>query len=186
MSDSDIEEFTSWFLEKMPPIWNVPFGECVWKIEDVTSVLLYRKPPHQVQLFVVPPHYIIPEHTHPNVDSMEVYIGGDGKFSLHGRWVMSDESLTVPSQYGTWQHRGGRIRVKPNELHGAKYGPLGGVFMSSQYWLNGVEPHCVSADYSGGVMGPHHLAFVKCGEPVLMEQKVAASLETEAAEPSHI
>jgi hypothetical protein len=45
-------------------------------------------------------------------------------------------------------------------------GPEGGVFMSVQHWLNGVEPHCVAADYSGIVMGDHHLSTVKFGDAI--------------------
>jgi hypothetical protein len=177
MSDPSIDDFTTWFLSTMPPIWAVPFGTCVWKVEDVTVVLLYRQPPFQVQLFIVPPHYIIPEHTHPNVDSIEIYVGGDIKFSHSGKWVVPDEAFAGPSEQGTWQKRGKRIRVKPNDQHGGQFGPHGGVFMSSQRWMNGVEPHCVSADYTGVVMGPHHFEMVKDGHPILSDQKLAASLE---------
>ena len=35
--------------------------------------------------------------------------------------------------------------------------------MSIQQWLNGVQPHCVSHDYNGVVMGNHHLSGVKVG-----------------------
>lgn len=174
---NDIESFTDWFLVNMPPIWAMPFGPCVWKVEDVTALLLYRQPPYQVQLFIVPPGYVIPEHTHPNVDSMEVYVGGDIRFSHGGKFVIQEEAFREAGPYGTWTKRGMRIRVKPNDLHGGLFGPHGGVFLSSQLWLNGVTPHCVSADYTGVVMGPHHLSVVKDGEPVLSEVKVAASLE---------
>jgi hypothetical protein len=42
--------------------------------------------------------------------------------------------------------------------------------MSIQHWLNGVAPHCVSADYTGVVMGPDHYNKVKHGTAILTNQ----------------
>jgi hypothetical protein len=109
---------------------------------------------------------IIPEHTHPNVDSFEVYVGGQVRFSHQGKWLISEEDLTTPTDIGTSIRRGVSWRVKPSDVHGAMTGPEGGVFMSVQHWLNGVEPHCVAADYSGIVMGDHHLSTVKFGDAI--------------------
>lgn len=164
-----VEHFTEWFCKNMPPLWDCP-KHPIWMIEAVTSVLLYRQGQFQVQMFIVPGGYVIPEHTHPNVDSIEIFLGGQIRFSHSGKWVRQEGD-------GFATLRGTQIRVKPHDLHGGTFGPDGGVFLSSQEWLNGVAPHCVAADYTGAVMGPHHLAHVVSGSPVLTEQKVAASLE---------
>jgi len=170
-----LEEFAGWFLKNSSVIASVPLHGAVSKIEDVTSVLMYRGGSFQVQMFIVPADYIIPEHTHPNVDSLEIYMGGQIRFSHSGKWVISDDEFFNASpdeQRGTGlpQRAGHAIRVRPDELHGGIFGPSGGVFLSIQHWLNGVKPHCVAADYIGVVMGKHHLDSVKNGSPVLKEK----------------
>ncbi len=80
-----------------------------------------------------------------------------------------DADLETPVENGLPAKRGGIIRVKPHDLHGGTFGPSGGVFYSVQHWLNGVQPHCVSADYTGVVMGPEHKAGVVFGDAVLKE-----------------
>ena len=147
----------------------VPYGPVVThSIEGVTSILWFRKEDVQVQLFAVPPDYIIPEHTHPNVDSYELMVGGDIEFSKNGDWVTAENlethfSVDINIEAGLHPSRGSIIRIYPDTPHGGAFGPRGGVFMSIQQWLNGVEPHCVSHDYDGVVMGDHHLAGVKKG-----------------------
>jgi hypothetical protein len=151
----------------------VPHGPVVVsKIEDVTSITWYRKGNFQVQLFAVPPNYIIPEHTHPNVDSYELHVGGDISFSKNGVWV-DDTSAILPKNKYSDGHpdRGTLVRVKPTTPHGGAFGPRGGVFMSIQEWINGEKPHCVSADYDGVVMGQHHLDGVVKGEAVSKGQQ---------------
>ncbi len=169
----ELERFLHWFLTKGSSLGAVPLLNAVHKIEDVYSVTWYRQAPFQVQLFVVPPNYIIPEHTHPNVDSFEVYLGGQIKFSLHGKWVVSEDEFTGPTEFGLSKIRGHTIRVKPDSVHGGIFGPAGGVFMSVQHWLNGVEPHCVSRDYDGIVMGESHAKSVVCGCPIVKDKLTA-------------
>jgi len=180
MSSDQLEEFKDWFFRNIPPLGAVPLSHAVHKIEDVTSIIWFRDGEYQVQMFAVPGNYIIPEHTHPNVDSIEVYVGGQIKFSHSGKWITTDEDLKTTSFLGTALPRGSTIRVKPNDIHGGIFGPAGGVFLSIQHWLNGVKPHCVAADYSGIVMGAHHMNSVVCGEPQIKRRltwRDAASLE---------
>ena len=165
----------------MPVIGAVPFHKAVWKIQDVTSILLYRQGQFQVQMFAVPEHTIVPEHTHPNVDSIEVYVGGNIAFSHSGKYIVPKDSIFAKDgPLGVCSRRGLTVRVRPNDVHGGVVGEGGGVFLSVQHWLNGVKPHCVAADYDGLAMGEDHLAKVVYGKASAKRKltaKDAASLE---------
>lgn len=176
-----LEQFCNWFLNNMPVIGAVPFHGAVSKIEDVTSILLYRRDQFQVQMFAVPGGTVIPEHIHPNVDSIEVYVGGNIRFSHSGKYVSpASELFANNGPLGLASKRGLTVRVRPNDIHGGTFGEGGGVFLSVQHWLNGVAPHCVAADYSGITMGQDHLSKVVCGEAISKPNLIAqdaASLE---------
>jgi len=151
-----------------------------YKIQEVTGLLWFRLGQLQVELFMVPPNYTIPEHTHPNVESYEMYIGGDISFSKGGRWVTDDDLLKADGITGIG---GALIHIKTNDMHGGSFGPNGGVFMSIQKWAEGVEPHSVAYDYVGVTMGEHHTKGVVTGVPETKKEltwKDAASLEEDA------
>ena len=115
----------------------VPQGtQVTHMIDAVTS-----KKDIQVQLFSVPPNYIIPEHTHPNVDSYELLVGGDIRFSKGGKWVTDKDVLPAASSgiEGLHPSRGTLVRVHPETSHGGAFGKSGGVFMSIQQWINGED-----------------------------------------------
>ena len=165
-----LEQFVTWFLQDSPRFGLIPTQDAVTSIEGVTSVLWYRHEQFQVQQFIVPPNYVIPAHVHPNVDSFELYLGGEIQFSKNGEFRISHEQSRQTGQYGEAALRGNLIRVRPHEWHGGTFGPAGGVFMSLQHWLNGVKRHCLAAAYCGATMGPDHFAKVKAGSPVLRTQ----------------
>jgi hypothetical protein len=132
-------------------------------------------------MFAVPEGTIIPEHTHPDVDSFEVYVGGNIRFSHSGKYVYPEDEVRANDRPPRCAFkRGQTIRVRPNEVHGGVFGKGGGVFLSVQHWLIGVTPHCVAADHEGITMGEHDLAQVVRGEAVAKREltaKDAASLE---------
>jgi len=174
-----LEQFLHWFLTQGSRIGMVPLLGAVVQTDKVASIIWYRKAPFQVELFIIPPHYIVPEHTHPNVDSFEVYLGGQINFSHTGKYTTHWENQ-IPDQYGCSPLRGTVTRVRPNDPHGGTFGPSGGVFFSVQHWLNGVEPHRVGFDWDGAVVGPEHMARVVYGDAVLKPEltpKDAASGE---------
>ena len=170
----ELTNFLRYFLQEFPTKTNgigaVPLRGAVGKVEDVTKVLWHRHPPYQVQLFIAPPDCIIPAHMHPNVDSYEVFVGGQMQFSLRNEWVTVDAEEQTSNDYGLNNLRGQTIRVLPHDLHGGVAGPEGSVFFSVQHWINGVEPHCVAADYVGVAMGQDHADKIVYGHGVVNEE----------------
>tara|TARA_Y100000996_G_scaffold262639_1_gene206643 strand:- start:254 stop:841 length:588 start_codon:yes stop_codon:yes gene_type:complete len=174
---NELDDFAFAFREKARVFGYIPDDVVsTYKIQDVTAVVWYRSDQFQVEMFIVPPNYIIPEHTHPNVESYEMYLGGDICFSHSGYWVAESDLIRFPSSN---DKKGALVRVRTNDSHGGVFGPNGGVFMSIQHWLNGVKPHSVALDYDGVVMGDDHLRDVKYGKAtakVNLTWKDAASL----------
>jgi len=156
--DDPLEVFLKQFLNNAEVCGYTPLNNAVRDVFGIYGYTQYSQEDFQVQVFVVPPNKIIPEHTHPNVDSFEVYIGGQILFSHSGRWVITEEDLREPDEHGLSMLRGKSIRVRPNDLHGGCFGPAGGVFMSVQRWLNDTAPSCVSLDYDGIALDKKHKA----------------------------
>jgi quercetin dioxygenase-like cupin family protein len=128
----DLAQFLEWWLVNRPI--NVPQNNAITQAGVIYGLVLYRQGPYQVQLFIMPPNSTIDDHIHPNVDSYEVYLGGDINFRFDGE-------MFAPEALGT------HVRVKPNCWHGGLFGPRGGSFLSVQKWLNGKEPTTVGDDW---------------------------------------
>lgn len=128
----DLEHFKNWWLSIR--VFNTPETNALSHVAETHGVVLYRQEPYQVELFNVKPNSEIPVHMHPNVDSFEVYVGGDVVF-------VCDDVLYAQNTLGD------TIRVLPSSWHGGKFGERGGCFLSIQKWLNGVEPKFVGDDW---------------------------------------
>jgi quercetin dioxygenase-like cupin family protein len=128
----DLAGFKIWWEERRP--FNTPTETPVMCYDAIYGVVLYRQAPYQVQLFIMPPDSFIEDHIHPNVDSYEVFLGGDIIFRCNGEEHVQDVL-------------GASIRVLPNSWHGGKFGKRGGSFLSIQKWLNNVPPTSVGNDW---------------------------------------
>jgi quercetin dioxygenase-like cupin family protein len=128
----DLTAFMNWWVASRP--LNAP-RDSVINDDKIHGVVLYRDGQYQVELLQVEPNSIIDEHIHPNVDSYEMYVAGDVNFTVNG--------ISYPEQ-----SLGDNIRVFHDDWHGGVFGPMGGVFMSFQKWLNGVQPSSVGADWA--------------------------------------
>lgn len=78
----DLKQFRDWWLSKRPI--NTPEVNALSHVAETHGVVLYRQDNYQVELFNVRPDSEIPPHIHPNVDSYEVYLGGDIEFMCDG------------------------------------------------------------------------------------------------------
>jgi hypothetical protein len=161
-------EFACAFLQQNPVSAGMAAEGPRSNIAGVGAQLLFRQGQFQVQMFTVPPHYIIPAHTHPDVDSFEVYIDGPIKFSHRGSFVFETAETVVPPDPSSFGWR--MLRVNPEDRHGAVTGAASARFISIQRWLNEVPPSCVAANYSGPVMDIDHFAQVNSGKPEARSQ----------------
>lgn len=138
-----LEQFTTYWLDNRP----LTMTEDVYsKVGDNTGAVLFRKEQYQVQLFICDPNSEIFDHIHPNIDSYEVYLGGDINFRIHGNFLTTEESIASNM----------RQRVKPNDWHGASIGKRGGSFISIQHWLNNIPPTSVHHDWNGVPLDENH------------------------------
>lgn len=128
----ELQAFLHWWMAVRP--LNTPEEAPTNFSGELSGVVLFRQGQYQVQLFIVQPNSIIKPHIHPNVDSYEVYLGGDIIFTR-------DDVEFEQTEYGD------TIRVKPTNWHGGKFGERGGSFLSVQKWLNGVKPTSVGEDW---------------------------------------
>ena len=182
----ELDDFLTWFLAQGPILGKIPVVSAVYNFGQdnqggqVMSGVLYRNKQFQVELFVVAGPCIIPEHTHPNVDSYEVLLGGQIRFSRDGKWLIPESYQTDVLENGTSPHRSKTVRVNHNTSHGGVVGPGGAMFFSVQHWLNSVEPHSVGLDWTGLTSSQEHLDKLKFGSASFIEQKtqrMAATLE---------
>ena len=139
-----LEAFLTWWLNTRT--LKPPFANDLLMIDGMANgAVLYRDGPFQVQLFIIQPHTEIVAHVHPNMDSYEVYLGGDIEFSHSGEKVTDIDQLT--SVNGVWSEFGKVIRVRPNDVHGGKFGNKGGLFLSVQHWINGASPTSANIEW---------------------------------------
>jgi len=123
--DDSLTRFLVDYLTNEPALPPVT-GPVVHMYERVVGSTLYRSGRQQVQLFTIMPNTEIPMHAHPDVDSYEVYLGGDIHFRIEGG------SKTVTEI-------GAMIRLFPDTQHGATIGQRGGLLLSVQEWRAGVD-----------------------------------------------
>jgi hypothetical protein len=145
--------FAQWWLANR--ILSPPLDHCYTKAGGSTGFTLFRQAPFQVQVFLNEPNCEIVDHTHPNIDSYEVYLGGEVYFRLNGQTIITPEMMNEPQNL-----IGKMIRILPSDWHGATLGDKGGAFFSIQHWLNGVAPTSVELDWQGPAIDEAHSAAI--------------------------
>lgn len=164
-----LSDFLIWYLygNECKQLF-VPFKDSMHFVEGVTGITIFRHNEFQVQMFVVEPNVVINSHTHPNVDSYEVFLKGM-TFTLNEEEVVNFKDVE-PDDKGLSNVINSTIRVLPDNLHGGTASPDGGCFLSVQRWLNGVEPTSVGNDWIGKTMGKDHDQQVITKEEQINEQ----------------
>lgn len=95
----------------------------------------------------------IPDHSHPNIDTIQVYVTGDLALRLNGKPAMEGAVTELPD--GRCSHNSRWVRVRPNDTHGATIGKLGAAFINFQHWTSG-EPTSAELDWKGEPLSEDH------------------------------
>ena len=163
-----LEDFLNWFMTSGPSLGMIPFlkpYKTTFFNEETRACTInwYKKGPFQVQLIIMDPHSIIPKHKHPNMDSFEVYAGGQINFYKNG--ILETEDYTVIDAEDNYYspNRKNFLRILPGDEHKGMFGPEGGIFFSVQKWQNGIKPKDVTEDWEGEVFSEQHASGVTSG-----------------------
>ena len=148
----ELKEFKNWYLKNNKI--ETPFRNPLMFIDGIAGITLYRKKSFQVQLFICEPNTLITEHSHPNIDSYEMFLWGM-KFT-HKSKVIINEKMAMLEKNDKPRCSHWTLRIKPNDLHGGQASEQGGAFISIQRWLNEIEPTHVSKDWKGDILGKKH------------------------------
>jgi hypothetical protein len=144
--DDDLHRFAaSWLADGEKPI------PTQWTHMDGAAVsCAYLCAPFQVELCRVPEGYVIPDHVHPNADTIEA--GAEGAVRLFVNGIDSFARLTDEMMPRLVRGRG--IRINATDIHRG-YAVADTLFYSIQRWKG--TPRSVLSDYRGTPLGPQHV-----------------------------
>ena len=136
---TSLKEWSEWYLgDALSLKLRCAGTNEVRATEHFSELVIYREPPFQAVIMTLFPGHQIPSHYHPNVDSYDLNLTGDGVAYVAGfAWtkkVQDKPRLDL------------RIPVLAGTVH---YGftPNGSGFLSLQKWLNNIQPTFLSEDW---------------------------------------
>lgn len=143
--NDDLHDFAEWWIANgsyMPQSSIQTDNHMIQKI--------YCKFPFQVEMVFSKGGVVIPNHVHPNGDSIEVGVFGGVRLSVNGEDpypFVSDDRLSEFTRM-----RG--LRINSTDLHGGKVLDNGACFLSIQKWK--IEPSSFLIDYVGPELDDKH------------------------------
>ena len=134
-----LKAFSEWYLGTVGTLpLKAPAVDAIRVTTFMSEVIIYRDPPFQVDFVTLFPGQFIPPHYHPNVDSYDVNLTGNGEAIVSGR-VWTKRIQAQP-----------RVNLRIPVLAGAiHYGftSEGSAFISMQKWKEGVPLSFLSEDW---------------------------------------
>ena len=128
----------------------------VRSVDGAKVISVYRDGSYQVELCVISPGLVIPAHTHPHADTIEIGYSGYVRLSVNGLdpfSVISDARMPIFT-------KGRGIRINHMDVHGGAAGANGAAFLSVQRWVGPVRS--VLTDYAGEPLGRQHAELLGC------------------------
>lgn len=160
-----IEEFTNWYLAQRMPLM-IPWDAEVIRTDDATAICIFRKPPYQVELYLIHPGLSVERHAHPGMDVITMSLGG-GKV----------DTRSVTGTSTSW----GDIseNLKNGEFHGGQsvlQKSLGFGLMSFEKWPAGVPMTSAAIHWQGKTAGPIHDSLINENNPGAIIQERYADI----------
>lgn len=142
-----------WFRMKCPTAF--PVGARHYRVDDATSITLFRRGQFQVELYMLEPEPVIGQHGHLGVEVITVRVAGvPDSYSVDcpERWLGVSGTLYDGEEHG----------VSPGIPH-LNRSP--GLMLAFQHWTCGVEPTTVAVRWKGKTAGPLHEALIREHNP---------------------
>lgn len=158
-SNLTVEQFCEWWLKHK--IIRPPFVDGIFYTDIAASIILFRKAPFQVELYISKPETEAPFHSHPGVDSVLMYLTGNMNFGTDYKVNDYSEFQKPNNEHeGTHLMFGRYSIVKDGGVHNLVTKKEGGAFLSFEKW-NGKTPTSVTVNWEGDPTGEMHKAAIK-------------------------
>ena len=159
-----VEQFKDWWIKSGRP-FRPPFKNCIHTTDIAYSLCLYREGQYQVELYVCKPNTESPMHSHPNVESISMYLTGDLSFSdIQGKFA-DLSAYQWPRQDGSHMLLGKTADKNNGTPHALKTGSRGGSFLIFEHWLKD-NPSSVTTHWEGEYVGPMHAKTIEANHVV--------------------
>lgn len=139
---SDVRAFAEWWMKAGTPL-IIHKGAEVFLSDDATAACLFRKGRFQVELYLIHPQPMVPDHEHPGVEVIKMRMG----YKNH---------LSFSNVLRNGESHGPGIRLEA-ELTGY---PL----IAFQHWLDR-DPTTIASMWKGNTVGPKHEAIIRRYHP---------------------
>jgi len=159
MTFASVDQFKNWWLKAGRPM-KPPFKNCIHTTDIAYAMCLYRKDQFQVELYICKPNTESPVHSHPNVDSISMYLTGDLSFSDENGNYKDLSAYQWPKENGAHMLLGKTADKNNGKPHALRTGSTGGSFLIFERWLKD-NPSSVTLHWEGDLVGKKHAQTIK-------------------------
>jgi mannose-6-phosphate isomerase-like protein (cupin superfamily) len=140
-NDTPLYDFVNYWMEHKP--FKVPedIKNPVQFVKNAQETILYREGPFQVELIALKPNAASVPHTHPNTDTVLVYVSGDVDIKRKHKWYYHPFDIFK----GKMPYPA--LPIAHDTVHSACTGPLGGSFLNIEKWINKAKPTFIGNDW---------------------------------------
>jgi len=151
-----VDEFADWYEKNNFPI-RPPQDDPIYITDISYSYVLYREGQYQVELYIIDSNSITPEHSHPGVESIIMFLAGECNTTINGN-LLYDASpyFNLINNDGTSVMFKYRARLNPKDTHGLKVYDAGTAFLSIEKWPDEMVPSSVALHWEGETVGNTH------------------------------
>jgi len=160
----NVEQFAKWYEENNFPV-RPPQENAVFRTDNASAVVLYREGQFQAELYIGDPNSVTPEHSHPGVESIVMFLTGEGNTTVNGKEVADPKPyFNKVNNDGTSILFKQSIRLNPKDSHGLTTYGKGFAFLSIEQWPDNVQPTSVAAHWHGDTTGDTHNSLITTGQ----------------------
>lgn len=154
----NVETFARAWMAKR--IWRPPFANAIHTTEIAHSLVIFRTGQYQVELYISKPNTQTPMHSHPDVESITVYLTGNLSFSRDGVNFSDNSMYQRPKENGAHALLWTRAEENKGAPHMLRVGDQGGAILVFEKWLS-EEPTSVSVNWVGDAIGEEHARLME-------------------------
>lgn len=156
-----VDEFAQWYEDHGFPM-RPPQNNAIFRTNNASALVLYREGQFQAELYIADADQVSPEHSHPGVESIIMFLSGEGSTTVNGKEEVDPRPyFNKINADGTSLLFKQKVRINPIDSHGLICYDKGFAFFSIEKWPDGMTPTSVAAHWHGDTTGEIHDKMIK-------------------------